>query len=171
MSLSNNFGQLKTTYKLLKIFQNNSNSVFSTIATKWNEEKPANWNNFDFKKCIPELIAADDGPMEKIQPKHPNIIIISEGGSPITQGINYSYNYEISYTYATPQIFDDIDVTNIACQFAQECIYTILKQHIHGIGYVVNSWNISELREAAIPAPMFSRSLALSLTLEVEEDF
>ena len=84
---------------------------------------------------------------------------------------DYSYNYEISYTYATPQIFDDIDVTNIACQFAQECIYTILRQHIHGVGYVVNSWNISELREAAIPAPMFSRSLALSLTLEVEEDF
>lgn len=168
---NNGIGQLHATDLIFRTIKSGYQNAFSSLIEEASINPPSYLLGWNAASSIPALVKIADGPLETIQPKHPALVITPTGGTR-----NYpmaSYSFDISYTYACPKMLGDIDVCLVSCELAQEAVFKILKDSalLAGYGWSLSSWSLSELREASLPTPLFSRTLSLTITLQIEEDY
>lgn len=164
-------GQLRATHLLYRVFSEGVASAFDSVAAKAATEAVDEWEGWQPSVAAPALCRVADGPLMEIQPKHPALVITPRGGDRQFPMVNYQF--EVSYTYACPTMLQTVDIPLLACQLAQEALYQAMKDThlLTGIGWTMSSWSISELQEASLPAPLFSRTLTVNVSLQIEEDY
>lgn len=170
--ISNGRGQLNATDLLYKLLKARAVPAFNALAAQATTDAPAYWRGWSPASAVPRVIKVSDGPLDEIQPVHPALVITPEGGSrdyPMA-----TYDFTVSYTYACPKMLEAVDLPLLSCQLAQEALLDVFKgagSLLSGIGWTFSNWTLSTLRDSNAPAPLYSRTLDVTITLQIEEDY
>lgn len=169
--LSNGRGQLNANTVMQRVLES-SPTYFKALAKLISDgDTLPEWEGWTPESTSPRLIRLCDGPEQELQSKYPALTFSPESGNTAFPMVNYSF--QISYVYAVPKVLATVDIPMLACSLAEEALYAAFRESpdMAGIGWVFNNWQISELKEASTPSPLYCRILTIDITLTIEEDY